>query len=382
MLKVSALSFRGILRIRRLDGFLNQFLGETNSMKLRVGVIVASLGISSSAVLAQGEVTSAAGSINAPAPSLTFNPSIASGMHGVQEISGKSGSYTAGPFLTPSFESSYKSPSLTVGLDYEVEIGSSRGFGDTEDKTFAGNTYIQHHPVLKINGGPSKIKFNGVIDWTFTLNNSAAKLGENKSDLGIVPGITYDVDPSLTLTADAWVQRVNYFDGATVDADVANNVKSSKEGVSEEQKAAFASAKKAIGLTAGQSPMTTLYAGSVGLKKKFTDSLKLTVYARAGHRVANYVGGEAKAYRLHAHLDFATPIANLTGFTRCRLNVYDTKGGEIAYQPYNLSQLSYEISRNWSVVAQNELAITKDTTGNGKAVKIENENYLGASYKF
>lgn len=350
-------------------------------MKLRVGVIVASLGLSGSAVLAQGEVTSGAAGINAPAPALSFEPTITSGMHGTQEIQGKAGSYTGGAFLTPSFESAYKSSAVNITLGYEVELGSSRGFGDTEKKTLSDNSYIQHHPVLSINGGSSVMKFNGVIDATFTLNNSASKLGENKSDIVFVPGIEYWVDPTLAITTDVYVQRVAFFDGSTVDADLANNIKSSTNA-SQEKKDAVESAKMAVGLTAGQEPLTTLYAGAIGIKKKFSDTLKLTTYARAGHRVANYVGGEAKAYRLHAHLDFETPIANLSGFTRCRLNVYDVKGGEVSYLPYNLTQLSYALNKNWSILAQNELQVTKDTTGQGKAVKIENENYVGAAYKF
>jgi hypothetical protein len=352
-------------------------------MKLRVGLTVAMLGLSSSALLAQGEVTTGAAGVNAPAAALSFNPYIMTGLHGTQANQAKNGTYTGGVFITPSFETGYKSPSLKVGLVYEPQITSGRGFGDTTDKSIGGNTYIEHHPTFTINGGPSRLKFNGVVDAIITMNQAAAKSGENKTDLSIIPGVEYWVDPTFAITADAWVQRVTYFDTTNVDGGLAGSIKSSTAADAPAKKAALEKTKTAADFSSvGSEPTTTLYAGAIGIKKSFSETLKLTSYIRAGHRASNYTEGDAKYYRAHAHLDFATPVANLSGFVRLRLNVYDAKAGEITYQPYDLVQLSYDLGSGWSVFAQNEMAITKDTTGAGKPVSVENENYLGATYKF
>jgi hypothetical protein len=354
-------------------------------MKCKLGVVVATIGLTSSALLAQGEVTTGAAGINAPASALSFKPYLTIGAHGYQEMQAKSGSYTAGPYTAPGFESTYKNSDVSVGLQYEAEIGSSRGFGEVADKNFSANTYIQHHPALVVSGGSPTWKFNGTIDAVFTLNNEALKLNENKSDINFMAGVEYAITPTLSVTADSWVQRVSYFDTANLDNAYINNVnaKNSTDASTVAEKAIVSGAKTAINsASVGQEPSTTLYSGALGIKKSITESLKLTTYVRAGHVNANYVGGSGYAYRFHAHLDFPTPLAKLSGFTRYRMNVTDVKGGEISYQNYNLSQLSYAVTTNWSIIAQNELAITQDTTGAGKAVKIQNENYVGATYKF
>ncbi len=360
-------------------------------MKIRF-VSVAVLAITATGVQAQSStVTTGAQGVNAPAPALSVSPSVFTGAHGKQDRSNKNGEYIYGAFIRPGVALGYDVPGLNVALSYEFEATGNRAAGAIEAKGISDNSQIQHHPVAKLTAGSGNWKFNALVDGLFTLRTSASQKNDNNSDIAFLAGMEYSLSKTTSVYTNYNLGRLTNFDSATADSGLVSAVKdrTSKASTSAEKAAAAAEAQKLGGAKAalagsvGSEPVSTLHAGIVGMKHAFSDKLKLDTYVRAGRISANYEDGDSYAYRFHAHLDFPTPIAELSGFIRYRMNVKDKIGGEVVYQNYALLNAGYELNKSWSVNLENEFAATKDTTGvGGKALNIANENYLGVTYKF
>ncbi len=332
-------------------------------MKLRIGLTIALAVASSSALLAQGQVSTSAGGTNAPKSAVTFSPSVSSGVHTdiQKEIgSGTSSSTTVGPYVTPALSVDFKRAKVTANLSYELEMSGAQGFGGASD-SWAANTYYDHHPVGTATIDLIKnLKLNILSDNHFKVFQKNSD--ENFSEVYLNPDVEYAFSNTTSLSAGYVFHRKENFDSVLKEAGPSTTIGKGASNVTEETK------------------VNTLNAGVVTLKNKFGEQ-SLTTYIRAGKRIGNGENVDAKSYRFQTELAFQSPIKELTGALRYRFNVEDQDAAEIQY--YNLGRVvaSYALTSNWSVDLLNEIANVQDTQA-GKKAQLENETYLGATYKF
>ncbi|MDB5038780.1 MAG: hypothetical protein JWQ35_2308 [Bacteriovoracaceae bacterium] len=337
-------------------------------MKFKFVGIAASLGlVVVSSLSAQGDVTTGAGGVNAPAAPISFSPSVASGVHtDSTKILNASHSTTVGPFITPALSIDYKSPTFNLNLGYSVEISGARGFG-TASRDFGDNTYYDNNPIVTLSGGLSKNwKMNVLLDTHFKFyNNNEA---ENHTEIFLNPDVEYAVNSNLSFAAGYAMHRVNNFDAILTGKSAADD----KEGST--QRSAV------LPTEAGQSKTNTLHAGVLTMKNDLGFG-KLVTFVRAGKRIGNSANVSGKSYRLQSELGFQSPIKALTGVVRYRFNVEDQNTAELKY--YNQGRVigSYALNANWSVDVFHELTASQNTQP-GVAAEFENESYVGATFKF
>ncbi|MBN8555339.1 MAG: hypothetical protein J0L93_07840 [Deltaproteobacteria bacterium] len=312
---------------------------------------------------------------NAPKSELVASPSITSGVHSVIEgnfSSNKSGnSNTVGPYLSPAINLAYTIDQVKAGINFELEMGTSRGFGSEKNgnRSFSDNTYMDHHPVVTLSVGKTT-KFNFLADMLWHVDTKAN--ANNFSDLFFNPEVEHRLNPQLAFAVGYVQHRVSKYDTAAVSPTSLN----SEVGGSV--------AKPAI-LPNNNAPVNILNAGVVTARVKLSETAKVETYVRAGRLTTNArKNGEdlisANSYRFQT--DFTSkPASKLSLALRYRLNIDDRKANFVTVLNRGRIIAEYALTNAWTLSLNNTFDAITNPARNSKAV-FGNEQYVGLGYAF
>lgn len=355
-------------------------------MKIQVlGAIAVSAGLlSAQATLAQSTVTSAAGSTNAPAASVTMAPGINAGVRTAIENAGDGFNNEAGGYITPNFDLAYKGSQINFGLNYELEMFTGRGFGKAKDAAGLGkNSYFINHPVVT---AAFKISPNwtlkNVNDMAFKIFNQA---DQKLIEIASITELERKISPRLSVSAGYRLDYVSAF-GSDLPANkgtedlLDNNVKASVLASQPVTPNDSVRAFKAANPNYGDNPMAVGHSGLVRTVVGITNDVKLNTYVFAG-TVQDYKGTNTTTYRYRMNNDLiVSAIKNVDLMLRYRIqwaNPEGTKNGKL--RNHGLVDFAYNLNNNWAVKASNEFVHHKNFDGKND---YSNETYVGAAYKF
>jgi hypothetical protein len=346
-------------------------------MKMKVlGAVCVSLTVSLTSAFAQSTaVTTTVSPTLIPKTELSFSPSVFTGMRSVLSgtVSGSaSDANTVGAFVIPGIEVGLKYPKVTAGITYGAEISSAKGFGPGKagNRNLSDNFYVEHNPVMTLSAG-GNTKFNMLADLKWHIENKDSSL--NKSEYFLNPEVEQKISGNLALSAGYVMHRLSNFD--TTFGTRALNAEIKK--AAEEGRAATVVPATAI---SGSTPVQTLNAGLITAKINITKATKLVSYVRAGRWNSNDVSKVGLQYRFNADLT-TTPTAKTELALRYRLNLEDKKNTFSEYYQLGRIIAAYNVNSNIALNLQNTMTVNK-VRSNGSKAEYENEQYLGATYKF